>query len=149
MYWVVALVAVLALAAATITLTSRLTSAGGDATPAAACDAQDEADDAAEAAEGPDSDAIEDECGPQDEGDDVNETHAGPGQLDDGANLLPQAAISVDEAIAAAQSAASGALGEVDLEDYQGTLVFNVDIGDKDVKVDASNGSVLAADLDD
>lgn len=66
-----------------------------------------------------------------------------PGQIDDGADLLPQASITLDQAIAAAQTAATGALGEVDLETYHGTLVFNVDIGAKDVKVDASNGAIL------
>jgi len=40
-------------------------------------------------------------------------------------------------------------LNEVDLEDYQGHLVFNVDVGSHDVKVDASNGDVLAAPVDD
>ncbi|MGB2695977.1 MAG: PepSY domain-containing protein [Dehalococcoidia bacterium] len=103
----------------------------------------------AEAATGPDTDNIQDECGPQDEGDDAGETHAPAGKLDDGADLLPQAGITVNQAVAAAQGAATGELGEVDLEDYQGTLVFNVDIGDKDVKVDASNGSVVSALLDD
>jgi uncharacterized membrane protein YkoI len=70
-------------------------------------------------------------------------------RLDDGANLLPQAKITEAEAIQAAQTAASGPLNEVDLEDYQGQLVFNVDVGSHDVKVDASNGNVLAAPVDD
>lgn len=72
-----------------------------------------------------------------------------PGTIDDGAELLPQANITLEEAIAAAQEAASGALGEVDLEYYEGRLVFNVDIGDKDVKVDASNGDTLGWIQDD
>ena len=70
-------------------------------------------------------------------------------RLDDGANLLPQAQITEAQAIRAAQTAASGPLNEVDLEDYQGHLVFNVDVGSHDVKVDASNGAVLAAPVDD
>jgi uncharacterized membrane protein YkoI len=70
-------------------------------------------------------------------------------RLDDGANLLPQAQITEAQAIRAAQTAASGPLNEVDLEDYQGHLVFNVDVGSHDVKVDASNGNVLAAPVDD
>ena len=72
-----------------------------------------------------------------------------PGHIDDGAELLPQASITLDQAIAAAQKSESGAVGEVDLEMYQGQLVFNVDIGDKDVKVDASNGNVLGSIQDD
>ena len=71
------------------------------------------------------------------------------GQIDDGAELLDQASISLEDAIAAAQASASGALGEVDLETYAGRLVFNVDIGDRDVKVDASDGSVLGYERDD
>ncbi len=70
-------------------------------------------------------------------------------RLDDGADLLSQAKISEQEAIAAAQTAASGPLSEVDLEDYEGRLVFNVDVGSHDVKVDAANGNVLAAPQDE
>ena len=72
-----------------------------------------------------------------------------PGQIDDGADLLPLATITLEDAIAAAQAAESGALGEVDLEMYEGRLVFNVDIGDKDMKIDAENGTVLGSVSDD
>ena len=48
-----------------------------------------------------------------------------------------------------AQTAAFGSLSEVDLEDYEGQLVFNVDVGSHDVKVDAANGNVLAAPRDE
>ena len=72
-----------------------------------------------------------------------------PGTIDDGAELLPLASITLEEAIAAAQEAESGALGEVDLEYYEGRLVFNVDIGMWDVKVDAIDGSVLGKVSDD
>jgi uncharacterized membrane protein YkoI len=74
---------------------------------------------------------------------------AAPSRLDDGKALLPQAKISEQQAIDAAQTAASGALNEVDLEHYDGRLVFNVDVGAKDVKVDAANGDVVAAPADD
>jgi uncharacterized membrane protein YkoI len=70
-------------------------------------------------------------------------------RLDDGKDLLPQATITEQDAIAAAQRAASGALNEVDLEHYEGRLVYNVDVGAKDVKVDATTGDVLAAPKDD
>jgi uncharacterized membrane protein YkoI len=70
-------------------------------------------------------------------------------RLDDGKALLPQAKITERDAIVAAQTATQGVLNEVDLEHYQGKLVFNVDVGRKDVKVDATNGDVLAADTDD
>ena len=71
------------------------------------------------------------------------------GQIDDGAELLDQASISLEEAIVSAQAAATGELGEVDLEMYQGRLVFNVDIGNQDVKVDAEDGAVLGYELED
>ena len=71
------------------------------------------------------------------------------GRLDEGKNLLLQAAITFDQAIAEAQAAASGDLDEVDLEYYEGKLVFNVDVGDKDVKVGAGTGVVLNSTLSD
>ena len=70
------------------------------------------------------------------------------GQIDDGAELLDQAPISLEDALAAAQAAASGKLGEVDLEMYQGRLVFNVDVGNLDIKVDAADGTVLGQEAD-
>jgi len=70
-------------------------------------------------------------------------------RLDDGKDLLGQARISESQAIAAAQGAVSGALNEVDLERYKGRLVFNVDVGSKDVKVDAADGSVVGTPADD
>jgi uncharacterized membrane protein YkoI len=70
-------------------------------------------------------------------------------RLDDGKDLLPRAKISEQAAIKAAQGAASGALNEVDLKNYRGHLVFNVDVGTHDVKVDSSTGDVLASDSDD
>jgi hypothetical protein len=78
-----------------------------------------------------------------------DEGSVAPGTLDDGKELLPLAAISLDQAIAAAQAATSGTLGEVDLEHSQGRLVFNVDVGEDDVKVDAATGQVLSVEQDD
>jgi uncharacterized membrane protein YkoI len=73
----------------------------------------------------------------------------GAGRIDDGADLLPQARLTIAEAVRAAQTAASGKIGEIDLEHYGGRLVFNVDVGAKDVKVDAATGDVLASVSDD
>ena len=70
-------------------------------------------------------------------------------RLDDGKDLLPKANITEQEAIRAAQTAASGDLNEVDLEYVGGKLVFNVDVGNKDVKVDADSGKVVRVDQDD
>jgi uncharacterized membrane protein YkoI len=80
---------------------------------------------------------------------DDDDATVAPGTIDDGKALLPRAGITLDEAIAAAQTAAPGAVGEVDLEDENGRLVFNVDVGDKDVTVDAATGEVLGAVSDD
>ena len=70
-------------------------------------------------------------------------------RLDDGKDLLPQARITEQQAISAARGAATGALDEVDLEHRGGTLVFNVDVGSSDVKVDATTGTIVAVDHDD
>lgn len=71
------------------------------------------------------------------------------GTLDDGNNLLPRAGISLSRAVAAAQTAATGAVDEVDLEYWNGTLAYNVDVGSNDVKVDAASGAVLDVSADD
>jgi uncharacterized membrane protein YkoI len=73
----------------------------------------------------------------------------GSARLDDGKDLLSQAKITEQQAISAAQTAASGALDEVDLEHLRGRLVFNVDVGNRDVKVDATTGQVAGVDQDD
>ena len=65
-----------------------------------------------------------------------------PGSLDDGKELRPQASITLQQAITTAQNAASGSLGQVDLEHYEGRLVYTVDVGDHEVKVDAANGRI-------
>lgn len=70
-------------------------------------------------------------------------------RLDDGKDLLPQAKVTEQQAIASARTAASGGLNEVDLEHYDGRLVWTVDVGSHDVKVDAATGKVLAAPQDD
>jgi uncharacterized membrane protein YkoI len=70
-------------------------------------------------------------------------------RLDDGKQYLPQAAISEQQAIAAAQQAATGGLNEVDLEHAGGRLVWNVDVGSSDVRVDAATGRVVGVAHDD
>jgi uncharacterized membrane protein YkoI len=79
----------------------------------------------------------------------ANGRASGGSRLDDGKQLVPQAKISVQQAITAAQGAASGGLNEVDLEHYDGKLVYNVDVGAGDVKVDATSGDVLHVAQDD
>src|SRR5690348_5858347 len=62
------------------------------------------------------------------------------GAIDDGKELLPQATLTVEQAISAAQAVATGAVGEIDIEHADGRLVFNVEIGNQDVKIDAADG---------
>jgi uncharacterized membrane protein YkoI len=66
-----------------------------------------------------------------------------PGQLDDGRDLQSQATISTADAVSGAQTAASGALGQVDLVQSGGRLVYVVDVGSNEVSVDATDGSVV------
>src|SRR3954452_9852201 len=70
-------------------------------------------------------------------------------RLDDGKDLRGQAKISEQQAIEAAQTRASGALNEVDLEHAGDRLVYNVDVGSKDVKIDTASGRVVGVDGDD
>ena len=77
------------------------------------------------------------------------ESAVAAGTLDDGQALLPLAGISLEAAVRAAQGAASGAVGEVDLEYVGDRLVFNVDVGDQNVKVEAISGAVLSVDMDE
>lgn len=144
LYWLAGLVAVFAIAAAAITMVSANSSA--QSSPPAAVDdqADGETNDDANEADG-DNNEADDGDG---EADDDNGDPAGDGKLDDGVDLLPQASITIEQAIAAAQTAATGNIGEIDLEYHDGKLVFNVDVGDQDVKVDASNGTVLGSSKD-
>jgi uncharacterized membrane protein YkoI len=70
--------------------------------------------------------------------------YAAPGSLDDGKDLLPQTTITLAQANAAALNAADGSLGQVDLERYEGRVVYMVDVGDNEVRVDAADGSIVA-----
>jgi uncharacterized membrane protein YkoI len=66
-----------------------------------------------------------------------------PGQLDDGKQYLSQTSITTAQAVAAAQRAEDGRLGQVDLAHAGSTLVYVVDVGDREVSVDARDGSVV------
>jgi uncharacterized membrane protein YkoI len=69
---------------------------------------------------------------------------AKPGSLDDGKELLSQTRITLAQAVAAAQKAQAGALGQVDLEHYSGRIVYMVDVGSSEVRVDATDGTIAA-----
>jgi uncharacterized membrane protein YkoI len=79
----------------------------------------------------------------------VGRSPNGGSRLDDGKDLLPQAKVTEAQAIRAAQSAASGGLDEIDLEQDHGRLVFNVDVGSSDVKVDAADGRVAGVEREE
>jgi uncharacterized membrane protein YkoI len=71
--------------------------------------------------------------------------YAKPGSLDDGKEFLSQTKITTAQAVAAAQRVQSGSLGQVDLERYDGKLVYSVDVGNDEVKVDATDGSIAGS----
>ena len=81
-------------------------------------------------------------------GGDAAEANAAPGTLIEGQDLAAQATITVEQAITAAEGAATGDLGVVGLEDQDGTLVYTVKIGDQEVAVDATTGEVLTTESD-
>ena len=66
-----------------------------------------------------------------------------PGSLDDGKDLLPQTTVSLADADATAQRVAVGELGQVDLEHFGDHIVYAVDVGSKEVRVDANSGLVV------
>ena len=77
-----------------------------------------------------------------------NEAEGAAGTLIEGADLLPQATITLEKAITTAQGAATGDLGTLELEIDGETLVFIVEIGDQEVTIDAKTGEVLYVDQD-
>lgn len=106
---------------------------------------QDQTDTNGEQADGS-NEATSDESGPNDNQAGEATAASTPGTLTEGSDLLPQATISLDQAIQAAQAATQGTLGQVELTDSDGTLAFDVEIGDQDVLVDASNGSIISVE---
>jgi uncharacterized membrane protein YkoI len=66
------------------------------------------------------------------------------GSLDDGKDLLPLTTVTLSQANTTAQKAVAGQLGQVDLERYEGRVVYKVDVGDREVRVDAADGSVVS-----
>ena len=66
-----------------------------------------------------------------------------PGSLDDGKDLLPETSVSLADADATAQRVAEGNLGQVDLEHFGDRIVYSVDVGSQEVRVDANSGIVV------
>jgi uncharacterized membrane protein YkoI len=104
--------------------------------------------DAAEAAEsGPDTDDIQEGCGSQVE----DETDEVDGHEDDDAIPTGEAAITPEEAEAAALTEFPGAsVVEVELESEAGVLVYSIELDNgTDLNVDANNGAVTTEVDDD
>lgn len=76
--------------------------------------------------------------------DDDDDRSEGTDTPQDFANL-----ISVDEAIEAARTEASGTVHDIELEDEHGLLVYSIEIGSHEVEVDATTGEVLSVEVDD
>lgn len=74
-------------------------------------------------------------------GRETNDDNVKEGQ--EAANLQSLAKITPQQAQQSAQSAQAGTASSVKLENENGNLVYAVDIGQKEVKVDAGNGRVL------
>lgn len=170
---VAALVAVFALAAAAVTLSSQLTSASSPTPTGEAArldDGQDllpqagitidqaiavaqaaVADPTASDGDGEtndDANVAGDPAGPNDETNDGADDAADPNHTDDEAEDTADSEADGETNDGADDSPADGVVGEIDLEDYNGTLAFNVEIGAHDVKVDAATGDVLGMGSD-
>jgi len=71
------------------------------------------------------------------------------GRLDDGQRLLSDADISVEDAIAIAEGAATGRVDDIELERLGDRLLYQVEVGRSEVFVDANSGEVVAVEADD
>lgn len=68
---------------------------------------------------------------------------APPVAVSEGQNLLPQAVITVEEAVLTAQAAAPGAVRSVELVREEGLLLFEVTVDNQEVYVNAITGAVF------
>lgn len=70
-------------------------------------------------------------------------------EADEATALASQAKITSDQAKEAAQAEVPGTVTKVELDNENGYLVYSVEVGGKDVKVDAGTGKVLHIEADD
>ena len=75
-------------------------------------------------------------------------------EADEASQLEPLAGVTADDAMAAATAAVPGTAGDAELENENGSVVYEVPVTADDgtvteVKVDAGNGDVLATETDD
>ena len=76
----------------------------------------------------------------------VSEQNAADTETDDDAALQSKANITEQQAIDAALANTPGSVGNVQLEDDDGVIVYSVDVGSKQIKVDAKTGKVTQVD---
>ena len=109
-----------------------------------------ETPDSQEAVQGPDTDTVEEQVGDQNETDTGAEQAEGAEAATSDANDAAPAgtpAITADAARQAAEAHLNaGPASRVQLDDEDGSLVYSVEIGASDVKVDAMTGAVLSVD---
>ena len=67
-----------------------------------------------------------------------------PGTLDDGKQYLPQTSITTAQAVAAAERALERAARPGRPREHGGRIVYVVDVGNREVGVDATDGSVVS-----
>lgn len=101
--------------------------------------------DKAEEKQGADTDQVEEQVGDQNAADDSAEAP----EVADGQDAAPAGtpSISADQAKAAAEAHLNaGTATQVQLDDENGKLIYSVEIGTSDVKVDAMTGTVLSVE---
>lgn len=70
----------------------------------------------------------------------------GAKEVEDTASLQTKATLTSDQAKKIAETNARGSASAVRLEDENGTVVYSVTVGSKEVKVDAVTGNIVASD---
>ena len=93
-----------------------------------------------------DDDRDEDDRDEDDRGDDVRD---GDDRDDDAGEALGTPAIAIDDAVAIAKGASSGSVGDIELDQEDGRLVYEIEVGSDEVIIDANDGSVLSVHADD
>ena len=116
-------------------------------------DCLDDTADEVEADNGVDTDTLDVQCGDQNspdalERDAESDTEAAGSEQNDAAPTATPA-ISADQAQAAAEAHLNaGSASKVELDDENGQLVYSVEIGSTDVKVDAMTGAIVTVEND-
>lgn len=87
--------------------------------------------------------AAEKETGPTESSDDKDDPQEEQQEKQEAERLRPLAKITLEQAQTAAQASQPGPVKEVQLENEEGNLIYEVTIADTDVGIDAGNGKVL------